>query len=184
MWNNTQTQISYNISTMIWCVIWCWLWLSIPKFCPINWMKFPYKIGVDPYHNRTWPKDIKYFMCSAYCMWFLVDGININRNWRFHFIAHYYWFLLHSLTKPIEIRNIGIFCSYIYKCVWYVYKCLIGSISARNAEKQRNQIAYINMHSQRSGFHFSNGMLFVHEPLLFSIIIFIISLLVWIGINV
>lgn len=30
---------------------------------------------------------------------------NINRNWRFHFIAHYYWFLLRSLSRSIEIKD-------------------------------------------------------------------------------
>lgn len=30
---------------------------------------------------------------------------HINRNWRFHFIAHCYWFLLRSLTRSIEIKE-------------------------------------------------------------------------------
>lgn len=42
-------------------------------------------------------------------MWFLVDSRNINRNWRFRFITHYYWFLLRSLTRAIEITMIAIF---------------------------------------------------------------------------
>lgn len=88
------------------CYCWCWWWLVESHACILYMLLalWCFEIELPKHMNRAqrtgwqWEKHrLEIFFGGQYG--------NINRNWRFRFIAHYYWFLLRSLTRPIEITK-------------------------------------------------------------------------------
>lgn len=118
-------------------------------------------------HTHIQPMDV--ISCVA-------DSININRNWRFRFIAHYYWFLLHSLTKAIENQKDRCYIFFLFCCVSLQFPLEMPTHN-RKSERKNNLRNTNRLHS-------SNGMLFVHKRKSWVSVCFSWLILLWNGIYV
>lgn len=124
-------------------------------------------MGTNRTHTHIQPMDV--ISCVA-------DSININRNWRFRFIAHYYWFLLHSLTKAIENQKDRCYIFFLFCCVSLQFPLEMPTHN-RKSERKNNLRNTNRLHS-------SNGMLFVHKRKSWVSVCFSWLILLWNGIYV